>query len=104
MYIVKNQIVKEGEDSYFWCKNPGFDDKLCLMVGTLYKCDKPDCDRLAHVNGVWLVEGTDLTLLQKAINQANSIGEVSEELSATDDGDNFCETCYYKDLKLKSGE
>lgn len=86
------QSIKEGEEYYFWHLNWASKEK-CLMTGTLHKCEK--CSNLAMVNGVWLTPNNPKDLLDQAIRQANQIGEITDELCLTDDGDNVCEKCYY---------
>lgn len=91
IFDIQNSI-KEGEEYYYWHYNITVNEK-CLMTGTLHKCEK--CSKLAMVNGVWLTTNNSAKVLEKARQQAGQIGEVTDELCLTDDGDNVCEKCYY---------
>jgi hypothetical protein len=84
----------EGNEYFFWKYNHTTKENN-LSKGTLYCCEK--CGKIATVNSVWILNSSKG--IKSMLEEANRVGVHNEELSSTDDGDSYCETCYWAHQK-----
>lgn len=84
----------EGEEHFIWAFNHSTNQEN-LQIATLHACEK--CGKPATVNSVWILQGYPMNA-ETAKAQATALKAefgLLTELSATEDGDSFCETCYH---------
>lgn len=88
--------IEDGSEHVIWQYNHRLKEDT-LMNATLFSCEL--CGKPAYINGTWLTStGNSHAAITRYRHEANKLnnahGKITE-LLANDDGDSFCETCYY---------